>query len=91
MLTRIDNVTYPPPTPYLTTLVLRGAAVGASRDADEVDAVAVAAPVRQVVAQVRARGGDGLAVAQAPHVLPHHLVVAEARPTVVRALPLTPK
>ena len=42
----------------------------------------VALSVRQVVAQVGAVHRHGLAVGQAPHVLPHHLFVPETGPAV---------
>lgn len=51
-------------------------------DGDEVDTVAVAAPVRQVVAQVRAVNGHALAILETPHVVPHHLLIPERRPSV---------
>jgi len=46
-------------------------------DADEVDAVAVAAAIGEVVAKVGAGGGNGLAVLQHTHVVPHDLLVPE--------------
>ena len=46
------------------------------------DAITVAAVVWQVVPEMGARQRDGLAVRQAAHVVPHHLVVPEAGPPV---------
>lgn len=44
--------------------------------------------VREVVAQVRAGGGHGLAVAEHADVVPHHFRVAEGRPAVAAGLGL---
>ena len=48
----------------------------------KVDAIPVAVSVRQVVTQMRAGEGHGFPVGQAAHVVPHHLLVAEAGPAV---------
>ena len=53
-----------------------------ARDRDEVDAVAVARAVGQVVPEMRAVGADALAVGQHAHVLPVDLRVAERGPAV---------
>ncbi len=48
---------------------------GISRDGHEVDAVAVALLVGDVVAQVRAVNAHGLSILEHAHVLPVHLLV----------------
>merc|ERR1711939_678933 len=53
-----------------------------ARDTHEVDAVAVAGAVGQVVAEVGAIDADALAIWQHAHVLPVDLAVAEGGPAV---------
>eukprot|EP00631_Chrysoreinhardia_giraudii_P002521 CAMPEP_0197416436 /NCGR_PEP_ID=MMETSP1170-20131217/2744_1 /TAXON_ID=54406 /ORGANISM="Sarcinochrysis sp, Strain CCMP770" /LENGTH=271 /DNA_ID=CAMNT_0042943331 /DNA_START=113 /DNA_END=925 /DNA_ORIENTATION=+ len=55
---------------------------GFAGDGDEVDAVAVALAVGEVVAEVGAGGADGLAVGKNADVVPVDLVVAEGGPAV---------
>jgi len=57
-----------------------------SRHADQVDAIPIPLPIRQIVPQVRTVHAHRLPVAEAPHVVPNDLLVAEARPAVTRAL-----
>ena len=76
-----------PPLPYPFLAVARAlqldlAVGGPPGDTYEVDAVAVAGAVGDVVAEVGAVDRDALAVGQDAHVLPHHLLVAERRPPV---------
>eukprot|EP00636_Phaeomonas_parva_P006647 CAMPEP_0118853576 /NCGR_PEP_ID=MMETSP1163-20130328/2108_1 /TAXON_ID=124430 /ORGANISM="Phaeomonas parva, Strain CCMP2877" /LENGTH=243 /DNA_ID=CAMNT_0006786147 /DNA_START=61 /DNA_END=792 /DNA_ORIENTATION=- len=72
----------------ITSLALElvRAALRAPCHGHQVDAVAVAVAVGDVVPQVRAVHADGLAVRQAAHVLPDHLLVPEAGPAVRAAL-----
>mmetsp|Transcript_15564 Transcript_15564/g.51781 ORF Transcript_15564/g.51781 Transcript_15564/m.51781 type:complete len:268 (-) Transcript_15564:93-896(-) len=64
------------------TCGLLGRAARPAGDRDEVDAVPVASPVREVVTEVRPRHGHRLAVLEHSRVLPHNLLVAEGGPAV---------
>ena len=55
---------------------------GPPRDGDEVDAVAVASTIREVVAEVSAVHAHGLAVGKTSHQIPVDLLVPERRPPV---------
>lgn len=80
----LQRVCGPQPSPLL--LSLRRGGGRAAGHGHQVDAVPVAAAVGQVMAQVGAVDADALAVGQAAHVLPVHLIVPEARPPMRPAL-----
>lgn len=51
-------------------------------DRDEVDAIPIPAAVGEIVAEVRARERDALAIRQDAHIVPDDLGIAEGRPAV---------
>ena len=52
------------------------------RDGHKVDTVSIAFSVRKVVAEMGSRKTHRLTILEAPHILPDHLLISEARPTV---------
>ena len=51
-------------------------------DGHKIDAVSIAFPVRKVVAEVGSRKTHRLTILEAPDILPDHLLISEAWPTV---------
>ena len=68
--------------PLITLLTRINPSHGPARDGHQVDAIPVARLIGEVVAEMGAIDGDSLAVLEAPHVLPDHLLVPERRPAV---------